>query len=303
MTLIIVGIIILLIAFFGTRQDSPLHKFKSIVYISGVVIILIGVVTSSVRQIDPGHVGVQVLFGKVKNEVLYEGLNFVNPLIDVKELSTQTQNYTMSGTSNEGQKEGDDAIRVLSNDGLQVVIDMTVLYRIVPTSAPNIFRTIGMDFEDKVIRPITRTDIRESASYFDAVDLFAEKRAEFEQSIRQNIEKEFKMRGFLLERLLVRNITLPVPVQQSIERKITAVQDAERMKYVLAKEQQEAERKRVEARGTADAQKIVNQGLTDKILQFEMIKVQKELVNSPNSKIIILGGSKGSTPFIIGDGK
>jgi regulator of protease activity HflC (stomatin/prohibitin superfamily) len=99
--------------------------------------------------------------------------------------------------------------------------------------------------------------------------------------------------------MLVRNIGLPSSVKESIERKITAIQEAQRMQFVLQKEKQEAERKRVEAKGIADAQKIVNMGLSDKILQFEMIKVQKELVNSPNSKIIILGG-KGSPPFIIG---
>jgi regulator of protease activity HflC (stomatin/prohibitin superfamily) len=101
----------------------------------------------------------------------------------------------------------------------------------------------------------------------------------------------------------VRNITLPQSVKESIERKITAVQEAQRMEYVLQKERQEAERKRVEAQGIADAQRIINSGLSDKILQFELIKVQKELVNSPNSKIIILGGGKQSPPFIIGDGK
>jgi regulator of protease activity HflC (stomatin/prohibitin superfamily) len=303
MTLIIVGIIILLIAYFGTRQDSPLHKFKSITYVFGGIIVLIGVITASVRQIDPGHVGVKVFFGQVKPDVIYEGLNFVNPLIDVKEMSTQTQNYTMSGTYSEGQKQGDDAIRVLSNDGLEVVIDLTILYRVIPSLAPKIYQSIGIDYEDKVIRPITRTNIRESASYYNAIDLFAEKRESFELAIRERIEKEFKERGLLLEQLLVRRIALPESVKESIEHKITAVQDAERMKFVLQKEQQEAERKRVEARGVADAQKIVNEGLSDRILQFEMIKVQKELVSSPNSKIIILGGSKSTTPFIIGDGK
>lgn len=94
---------------------------------------------------------------------------------------------------------------------------------------------------------------------------------------------------------------MPNSVKESIERKITAVQEAQRMKFVLEKEEQEAERKRVEAQGVADAQKIVNLGLSDRVLQFEMIKVQKEIANSPNSKIIILGNSKNTPPFIIGN--
>ncbi|MCL5991710.1 MAG: prohibitin family protein [Bacteroidetes bacterium] len=300
MTLIIVSLIILAIGFWGTKPDSPLHRFKSLILIGGALVFIIGLGTASIRQISPGHVGVQVLFGQVQKQVLYEGLSLVNPLIDVTEMSTQTQNYTMSGTYDEGAKSGDDAIRVLSNDGLEVVIDLTILYRVVATSAPQIYRSIGVDYQDKVIRPTARTGIRESASYFDATDLFAEKREAFEQKIRNQIEKAFKERGLVLEQMLVRNISLPASVKESIERKITAVQDAQRMKFVLEKEQQEAERKRVEARGVADAQKIVNEGLSDRVLQFETIKIQKELVTSPNAKIIILGNSKGTTPFIIG---
>ncbi|MBI5325340.1 MAG: prohibitin family protein [Ignavibacteriae bacterium] len=300
MTLIIVSLIIFAIAIWGTKQDSPLHRFKSLIILVAALVFIIGLGTASIRQINPGHVGVQVLFGQVQKQVLYEGLNFVNPLIDVTEMSTQTQNYTMSGTYDDGAKQGDDAIRVLSNDGLEVIIDLTILYRVVATSAPQIYRSIGVDYQDKVIRPTARTGIRESASYFDATDLFAEKREAFEQKIRNQIEKAFKERGLVLEQMLVRNISLPGSVKESIERKITAVQDAQRMKFVLEKEQQEAERKRVEARGVADAQKIVNEGLSDRVLQFESIKIQKELVTSPNAKIIILGNSKGTTPFIIG---
>lgn len=300
MGLIIFGIVVLLIGIFGGKQSSPIAKFKGLITIAGIIIIVIGIVTSAIRQINPGQVGVQILFGKVDDRVLYEGLNFVNPLVEVEEMTIKTQNYTMSRTSAEGQTLGDDAIRVLSKDGLEVVIDLTVLYKVMPTEAPNIFKKIGLNYQDVIIRPVTRTGIRESASYYDAIALFSEKREEFEVKIMELISAEFKKRGLVLENLLVRNIKLPESVERSIERKITAVQEAQRMKFVLEKEEQEAERKRVEAQGNADAQRIVAQALTDKVLQFEMIKVQKELVNSPNSKIIVLGGKEGSVPFILG---
>lgn len=300
MGLIIFGIVVLLIGIFGGKQSSPIARFKGLITVAGIIIIVVGVVTSAIRQINPGHVGVQVLFGKVDDRVLYEGLNFVNPLVEVQEMTIKTQNYTMSRTSAEGQTLGDDAIRVLSKDGLEVVIDLTVLYKVMPVEAPNIFKKIGLNYQDVIIRPVTRTGIRESASYYDAIALFSEKREEFEVKIMALISAEFKKRGLVLENLLVRNIKLPESVEQSIERKITAVQEAQRMKFVLEKEEQEAERKRVEAQGNADAQRIVAQALTDKVLQFEMIKVQKELVNSPNSKIIVLGGKEGSVPFILG---
>jgi regulator of protease activity HflC (stomatin/prohibitin superfamily) len=300
MALFILGFILLLVAIFGTRSSSQLAKAKGILSIIGIALMAIGFFSSAIRQIEAGNVGVKVLFGKVEEGILPEGLHVVNPLLDVKEMSVRTQNYTMSATTGEGGVVGDDAIRVLSKDGLEVVIDLTILYRVIDNMAPNIYRELGLDYQDKIIRPITRTGIREAASNYDAISLFSEKREEFESKVMVKIEKNLKDRGVELEKLLVRNIQLPNSVKQSIERKITAVQESQRMKYVLEKELQEAERKRVEAQGNADAQRIVASALTDKVLQFEMIKVQKELVNSPNAKIIMLGNSKNSPPFIIG---
>lgn len=297
-----IGLILLGFSIFVLKSGVGLGRFKTTFIYIGLLLVFVGFLTSTIRQINAGHVGVQILFGKVQPNVLYEGLNFVNPFIEIREMSIQTQNYTMSGHTDEAAREQDDAIRVLSRDGLEVTIDLTVLYRIMPDQAPRIYREIGLNYQDKIIRPITRTGIRESATYYDAISLFSDKREEFEHRIREKIYDEFQKRGIILERLLVRNITLPQSVKESIERKITAVQEAQRMEYVLQKERQEAERKRVEAQGIADAQRIINSGLTDKVLQFEMIKVQKELVNSPNSKIIILGG-KQTPPFIIGEGK
>ncbi|HEY1872691.1 MAG TPA: SPFH domain-containing protein, partial [Chitinophagaceae bacterium] len=120
---------------------------------------------------------------------------------------------------------------------------------------------------------------------------------EFQQRIYNNIERDFKSRGLLLENLLVRNITLPQSVRQSIEQKINAEQDAQKMQFVLQKEQQEAQRKRIEAQGIADYQTIISQSLTDKQLQYESIKAQLEIAKSPNTKIIVLG--KGNTPLIM----
>ena len=231
-------------------------------------------------------------------EKLYEGLNLVNPLVQIEEFSIRTKNYTMASTFTEGEVTGDDAIKILSNDGLEVSIDLTILYKINPSKAPQIFRTLGPNFEAVIIRPVTRTGIRNSASRYDAVELFAEKRDEFEQSIRTAIQDTLEARGFNLDQILVRKIDLPETVKQSIERKITAVQEAQRMEYVLQKEEREAERKRVEARGVADAQKIVNEGLTPKLLEFERIKMQKALAESNNSKMIIMGNGDAPPIFM-----
>ncbi len=302
MFLLILGIIIALVGFVAGSVNQNLRKLRWLLVLVGIVVAFLGSGTATFKQIDAGHVGVQKLFGKVQDNVLYEGLSLVNPLVQVVEISTQTKNYTMSSVQDEGQKSGDDAIRVLAADGLEVTIDMTVLYRVTPQDAPRIIREIGEDFENKIVRPLTRTRVRDNAVAFSAVELYSTKREAFQTNVRTSIEKDFHERGLVLEQLLVRNITLPTSVKESIERKITAIQDAQRMEYVLDKGRQEAELKRVEARGIADAQNILSSALTDKVLQYEMIKAQRDLANSQNSKIIIMGGGKGM-PLILGSDK
>jgi regulator of protease activity HflC (stomatin/prohibitin superfamily) len=297
MFLIITGIILLIVATIVLKNNPALQKFKPVGRIVGFLFILLGIITSCIKQIDGGEIGVKVLFGSIQNDVLGSGLHFINPLLDVKRLDVKTQNYTMSGINDEGHKAGDDAIRVLTSDGLEVTIDLTVLYKIVAADAPRLLRETGDDYRDKIVRPITRTKIRDNAVYYQAVDLFGNKRDEFQQRIYKSIEDDFKKRGLMLEQLLVRNIALPNSVKASIESKINAEQDAKKMEFVLLKEKQEAERKRVEAQGIADYQRIINTGLTDQQLQYEQIKAMKELAMSQNAKVIVMG--KGNTPVIL----
>jgi regulator of protease activity HflC (stomatin/prohibitin superfamily) len=297
---IIIGVILLIVSFaLRSNVNSPFFKFSNTLKIIGILVIALGVFSSMFKQIDAGKVGVKSLYGSVQSDVLESGLHLINPLLDVTDFDIQTQNYTMSADHNEGAQEGDDAIRVLSNDGLEVVIDLTVLYKISPMDAPKIFKQIGVNYTDKIVRPVTRTRIRDNAVYYDAVALYSTKRNEFQQRIFKSIEEDFKARGLILEQLLIRNINLPASVKTTIESKINAEQDAQKMQFVLQKEKQEAERKRVEAQGIADYQRIISSGLTDKQLQYEQIKAQKEIATSPNTKIIFMG--KGSAPVILSD--
>jgi regulator of protease activity HflC (stomatin/prohibitin superfamily) len=300
MFLIILGILVFFSAKAFQNLNVPIAQYVGKIRIAGIAIIFIGLFTSSIKQIDAGQIGVQSLFGKVQDDILSSGLNIVNPLMDIKSIDVRTQNYTMSGVHNEGDVAGDDAIRVLTADGLEVVIDLTVLYRVQANQAPKIVREIGYDFKNVVVRPITRTKIRDNAVYYTAVDLYSIKRDEFQTRIFKTIEENLKARGLVLEQLLVRNISLPASVKGSIEEKIKAEQDAQKMQYVLQKEKQEAERKRVEAQGIADYQRIISMGLGDKQLQYEQIQAMKGLMTSPNAKVIIMGG--GKTPIIL-DGK
>jgi regulator of protease activity HflC (stomatin/prohibitin superfamily) len=297
MLLIILGVLILVAGVAISNSNSPISRYGGTARIIGLVVVLLGASTTMVVQIDAGQIGVKKLFGKVQDDVLQSGLHVVNPLVDIEKIDVKTMNYTMSGVHDEGEKEGDDAIRVLTSDGLEVTIDLSVLFRVVPNDAPRLVKETGLDYVDKIVRPLTRTRIRDNAVYYEAVALYSTKRDEFQTRIFKSIEEDFKKRGLLLENLLVRNITLPQSVKAAIETKINAEQEAQKMQFVLQKEKQEAERKRVEAQGISDYQRIISESLTDKQLQYEQIKAQTELAKSPNSKIIVMG--KVSTPVIL----
>lgn len=297
MFILIIGFIIFLAAGAIVKTDERYKRLSGPIRGVGAIIMLIGILVSCVTQINVGEIGVKKLFGKVQKDVLRSGLHFINPLLQIETMDVKTQNYTMSGIQDEGKKSGDDAIKVLTADGLEVTIDLSVLYRVITDDAPRLLQETGADYEDKIVRPITRTRIRDNAVYYDAVALYSTKRDEFQQRIFKNIEDDFKKRGMLLENLLIRNITLPQSVRVTIEQKINAEQDAQKMQFVLQKERQEAERKRVEAQGISDYQRIISESLTDKQLQYESIKAQLEIAKSQNAKVIIMG--KGNTPVIL----
>ncbi len=295
MTIIVIGVIILIFGYVAANADPQLRRYKTFIKTAGIIVIAIGLSLSCVIQVEPGQVGVQKLFGKVNNNILKSGLNIINPLVKVVMFDVRTENYTMSGVTEEGLKMGDDAIHVLSADGLEVVVDLTVLYRVIPSEAPRILQEVGTDYRDVLVRPICRTKIRDNAVYYDAISLYSTKRDEFQTRIFTTIESNFRERGLFLEQLLVRNLTLPASVKLSIESKINAEQDAQKMTFILQKERQEAERKRVEAQGIADYQKILSTGLSDKMLQYEMIKA---ISASPNAKLIFMTNGK-NLPILV----
>ena len=299
MGLVILGFILFGISYALTNSPNlNAERAARPLRFGGILAIAFGILTACVKQVDTGEVGVQRLFGKVDFNVLESGLSFVNPLVTITDVNVKTQDYTMSAVHNEGKKEGDDAIRVLTSDGLEITLDLTVLYKVNKPDAPRIVQEIGEDYEGVLVRPITRTKIRDNAVAYSAVDLYSTKREEFQSRIFKDIEAIFKGRGLVLEQLLVRNIALPESVKAAIEEKINAEQASQKMQYTLQKEKQEADRKRIEAQGIADYQRILSQGLSDKMLQYEQIKAQKELSLSPNAKVVIMNGK--SAPIILG---
>ncbi|TCD48088.1 prohibitin family protein [Chlorobium sp. N1] len=299
---ILLGLALFLLAMANPTNNPAVRRMAGVLRIAGVVVVLIGIFSSAVRIVEPGKVGVKNLFGKVQAATLKSGLNIINPLAKVELFDITTQSYTMSDSEQERSQLSDGPIRVLSADGLEVTIDMTALYRINPEQAPAIRREIGPGYTyiDKIVRPTARTRIRDNAVMYNAIDLYSKKRDEFQANIFESISKDFEKRGIILENLLVRNVSLPESVKLAIEAKINAEQEAQKMQFVLQKETQEAERKRVEAKGISDYQRTISESLNEKLLKYEEIKVLQNLVKTENSKVIILGESKNAS-MLIGD--
>jgi regulator of protease activity HflC (stomatin/prohibitin superfamily) len=284
--------------------NAVLARTLGIVRNIAYIAIVIAIILSAIVEIGPGEVGVQVLFGSVQEGVLHSGLNFINPLVSVEKMDVRTQAYTMSSARNEGQVKGDDAITSLSMDGLTIKLDLTVWYRLNDADAPQVYRTIGTEYVEKIVRPAIRTAIRDASVMYSATDIYSSKREDFVQNVTKNLDDAFKGRGVVLERVLLRNVELPEKVRQAIDEKIAAEQKAQQMVYVLQKERQEAERKKVEAQGISDAQRIVSQTITPQYLQYNYIQTMKDLMNSQNHTFVIAPYDQKLIPlFSMGEGR
>jgi len=269
----------------------------------------VAILAGSVVIVPAGHVGVPVLFGSVREDSLPEGLHLINPLLEVTEMSVRTEIYTMSAVGREGQISGDDSIVVLSSDGLQMPLDISVVYRLISTDAPWVYQNIGEDFESKIIRPAARTSIRETASSFTAQEAYSAKRQELAKTTQDRLIERlrsllgerggFTGKGFEIQQVMLRNVSLPQRVRAAIEDKLAAEQEAQRMEFVLAKEEKEAKRKEIEAGGISEFQNIVSQGISDKLLQWKGIEATMEISRSPNAKVVIIGSGEGGLPVIL----
>jgi regulator of protease activity HflC (stomatin/prohibitin superfamily) len=300
-TLIIFLLVILIISFLLNKQAKENPQLNKVIGLFRVILVIgifAGVIFSALVQIGPGQIGVTILFGGVQDNVLKSGLNLVNPLVEVEKLDVKTQAYTMSGVKDEGAVKGDDAIITLSSDGLTLKLDVTVWFRLSENDAPNLLRTLGIDYVEKIVRPASRTALRDVSVRYTATDIYSSKRDDFANDITKNLEKSFEGRGIVLEKVLLRNVELPDKVKEAIDEKIAAEQRAQQMVYVLQKEKQEAERKQVEARGVSEAQKIISSTISPQYLQWKYIETLKDLMNSKNNTIVITPYDQKLTPLL-----
>ncbi len=240
-----------------------------------------------VRIVPAGHVGVVDLFGKVRKEPLPAGMHFINPLASVHRMSVQT-------------REVKETMDTPSSEGLIVHLEVSLLFHLNPEKAAEVYRSVGIDYEGVLVEPNVRSAVREVTSSYEAKALYSAEREKMSTDINRHVLDAVEPRGIAVERMLLRDVALPRRLQDAIQEKLSAEQEASRMQFVLLKEKQEAERKKIEAEGISSFQKIVTDGINENLLKWKGIEATKELALSGNSKIVIIGAGKEGLPLILG---
>ena len=231
--------------------------------------------------------GVVDLFGRVSPVPLNAGIQFVNPLARVVMMSIKTL-------------ELKEVMDVPSKEGLTMNIECSVLFHLDPEKAADVYRTIGQDYVPVILEPQFRSVTRGVTAGYEAKALYTTEREHLAQVITGDLQKLLGPRGVLIESTPLRRLTLPQRITTAIEEKLSADQESQRMEFVLLKEKQEAERKRIEASGVADFQRIVAQGISPELLRWKGIEATTKIAESPNAKVIVIGGGKDGLPLILG---
>jgi len=244
--------------------------------LGGIVVVLVVLIPTVITVVGAGEAGVVSIFGNVKDSEFDPGMHIKNPLARVIKMDVRTQDYTMTSITGEGVVRGDDAIAARAKDGASILIDITVLYRLDSQQASDVYKNIGLNYQEKVIRPAIRSVIRGVVANFTVNEVYSSKREAVESSIFELLVEDLGSRGVIIEDILLRKVSLSETLSASIEQKLAAEQEAQKYDFVLQKEKKEAERKRIEARGQKDAQQIITQSLTDKYLYYLYIQNLKE---------------------------
>jgi regulator of protease activity HflC (stomatin/prohibitin superfamily) len=290
----IVSLLIVAIAIVAWRSARAKVKQGSVPFraTANMTALLAGVfaivaVVQCFTLVPAGHVGVVDVFGTVSDETLRAGINVVNPLAHVIKYSIQTQEHK-------------EAMQVLSREGLTIGLEVSALYRLNPDSAARVYKTVsGGDYETIILIPQFRSICRAVTASFQASALYSTERERLGASIQEELARTVARRGVTIESTPIRNVALPTQLTEAIETKQRADQESQRMEFVLTKEKQEADRKRIEARGIADFQTIVAAGISDQLLRWKGIEATEKLAASANTKVIIVGAGKDGLPIIL----
>jgi regulator of protease activity HflC (stomatin/prohibitin superfamily) len=274
----------------GDDGSNIIQKIRTggLTLVIGFVLLIL--LWASIASVPAGHVGVLTLFGKVDTRptaTLSEGIHLVNPFKVNHVMSVRTQ--TAKETA-----------RVPSSEGLEMALDTSLIYHLNAAKAAEVFQRVGPRYEEVLIEPQLRSSIREATASHSANTLYSSARAEVQEQIRKDLEANLAPRGIEIESVLLRDIQLPPSVQAAIQAKQQAEQESLAMSFKLQKEKQEADRKRIEAQGIQDFQRIVSQGISSQLLEWKGIEATEALAKSPNTKIVVIGNPKNGLPLVLG---
>jgi len=238
--------------------------------------------------VPAGTVGVVDFLGNVNDNTLKAGVNIVNPLAKVVKFSIKTQ-------------EMKEVMNVPSEEGLSVQLEISLLYKLNPEKANEIYKTVGQNYSGIILIPQFRSVVRSVTARYQAKALYTASREKLAGEIFEELNKLVGPRGITIESSPLRQIVLPPGLTKSIEEKLQAEQESQRMEFILNKEKQEAERKRIEAKGIRDFQAIVSEGINQNLLRWKGIEATEKLANSKNTKVVVIGSGKDGLPIILGN--
>jgi prohibitin 1 len=269
------------------RGDAAEARRRPLPLLLGALALLLAL-SSALVAIPAGSVGVVDLFGKVSPTTLKSGIRFVNPLARVVTMSVQTM-------------ELKETMDVPSKEGLSVQLDVSVMYHLDPERASEIYRTVGENWVAVLLIPQFRATSRGVTAGYDARSLYTSQREQLAEVITQVLQERVGPRGIVVEGTPLRQLTLPKGLSASIEEKLRSEQESQRMEFVIQREKQEAERKRIEAGGIADFQRIVSEGISEPLLRWRGIEATNKLAESANAKVVVIGSTKDGLPLILGN--
>jgi regulator of protease activity HflC (stomatin/prohibitin superfamily) len=266
--------------------SSQLSRGSTAIFAAAAVLFTLLAFGQTITVVPAGNVGVVDFFGTVSQNTLKAGINFINPLARVIKFSVQTE-------------EMKETMDVPSKEGLTVQLEISALYHLNPEKAAEVYKTVGENYIQILLEPQIRSVSRGVTAMYDARALYTSEREVLAQTILIDLQKLLEPRGITVEATPLRRVGLPPGLTASIEEKLRAEQESQRMQFVLTKEKQEAERKRIEAQGISDFQNIVTRGISEPLLRWKGIEATEKIAASQNAKVIIIGAGKDGLPLIL----
>jgi regulator of protease activity HflC (stomatin/prohibitin superfamily) len=282
----VVCLLVAVLALWASRGSGLTSSSSRTLSLIGAVFALFAA-SRAFTVIPAGHVGVVDLFGWVAPEPLPPGIRLVNPLAQITAMSVMTQ-------------EIKETMDVPSKEGLTMQMEASLLFHLDPSKAADVYKTVGLEYQTILVEPQFRAVMRGVTALYEAKALYTSEREAVARLVAVDMEKQVGPRGVVVENTPLRRLTLPTRLAAAIEQKLESEQQSQQMQFVLEKERQEAERKRIEARGIADFQQIINQGLSEQLLKWKGIEATLKLAESQNAKVVVVGSGKDGLPLILG---